>query len=447
MPVHALVIDTLDNVIIRDDGVVYPLPAGAMHDPRILLQLGAETFHLSGVIVIPGPWYSSRARDLARGAGWRVPDYRSEDIPMVNNTDAVWTTYFRPNTPTIHVCISAGVNPDRHRLFDPNEHPASIANRLGAYHSAVGVPWRMTAGVTGCDLLRDLKSKSGAGRKQPRWQWDAVTDCPPGMGDLLWHREVTTGPDTGDDGCSDRWVHGFDLRGQYLAAAGVTRLPWGLPRRRQLVPAFDPELAGWWQCRTSDLPDWATSGRVRPPIVDPAAFEGESVWLSAATMAVLVDNAVALDPFGFVGAEHNSRLMRPWSETLRDARRTASTTGDERLTWAVKDTANETIGMFNKTGGRVWRPDWRHLVIDTARANLLRKVRSAWVRLGRWPVAIRTDCVWYRSTTNAEAFALAAGFAIGPDLGQWAHVTSIPADVFDSRTAILGGYKAAEVRA
>jgi len=74
----------------------------------------------------------------------------------------------------------------------------------------------------------------------------------------------------------------------------------------------------------------------------------------------------------------------------------------------VKDTYSGTITLFgssqlaadpdkDRPAHRLYRPDWTHMIINTAAARLYRKIFAAAEKTGRWPIAIDRDNLLYTS--------------------------------------------------
>jgi hypothetical protein len=147
-----------------------------------------------GVIIIdhPMPFPSTPDRpelDTQRGdllreqlAGWKFTELRA------------WTTFTHEDGTVVH----AGWLPDLTEarqlgaLLEGHEGPADLAFRLGRYAALVGVPWRYTAGVSGCAALRARFTDPRPG-SQPLWRHQLPTGLR-GAGPLIWRSQAQPEP-------------------------------------------------------------------------------------------------------------------------------------------------------------------------------------------------------------------------------------------------------------
>ena len=158
-------------------------------------------------------------------------------------------------------------------------------------------------------------------------------------------------------------------------------------------------------------------------------------------LAALERSAAVWPEIGPGGRVPGSRYLEHWYTRLRTARagRLAETAdlraaglSDPVLT-TIKLTYASAIGRLDAetAAGKspLFRPDWRHHVIGTARANLLRKLASVAQTSGRYPLAIATDCVLYASSDPDPQTACPAGLPYDPhgvDLGKAKPKGSVP---------------------
>lgn len=395
---HAIVIE--NDVATTDVTRTFRMPYTDPENHAVRLLHGASQLfagHTEGVVMITNPLAEDAGIQLQE-AGWKFTKIRGLG-------EGGWTMFTRPNSPTIHLAIRRAINTDDTPLFDPEESAATIAGRLGDYHRAVGVAWRGVAGMAGHALLRDLYVDPGSG-KQPLWNHArpaSPNSAPIGaVGGILYRRPLAE--------CQPGWeyVHQFDTRVAYLAAAGVVELPWGGLRQFDDMQ-FDKAYAGYWLVRTDDLPH-----DVVPVVDDRRTFEG-TVWLTTPIMTLCQDLGYTPEVLTAHVSAKTRRLLRPWAERLRDGIYDAERRQHKILRTAFKETASRSIGMLARKGGRIYRPDWADLVIDTARANFVRKLRATLKEArGVQLIQIKTDAMFLLSDSPTKPY----GHGEGPRIGN-----------------------------
>ena len=193
-----------------------------------------------------------------------------------------------------------------------------------------------------------------------------------------------------------------------LSAAGVVELGLsGIEERRD--PAgklpFDKRLPGYWLARIAGAEErWACT-----PTVAWALERGQAVTITEAS----------------VWTKH-SRAMETWYERLRTARTALydDTTPAGRLALgALKYTYALTISGFNSVWNRdkrspLYRPDWRHLVIAQANANMSRALHKM-DAAGYTPVAVHKDAVYLLSDEPDPVKACPPSVTLGTGLGHF----------------------------
>ena len=416
---HAVTIDpdgtALDGTRVTEtpDGVLSSLPALLARLAPVFEREGAGVVILSGgaaealCVPLTAPRTPAEAKDhpvltAPRAVGWRV------------SAVAPWMTFWGEQRPTLHIAVHPALDPQATGpLYDPV--PFEMSWHAHRFHTLTGGAYHATPGVTGVGLLRD----GYRGRKAPYWtpgerRWPAGTRQ--AEYDLLWERG---GPAGG------RYVHGYDARQMYLAAAGVAQLAIG--ELRHSGPRCRPsdKTAGYWRI---ERPTW-NERRMPDPLGhrQRGVREGrEALWVTTPTLLLLDELAeqgatsapVVLDSW----TAEAGRVMRGWAETLTRALavvRESSDPADARQLAALKATYAQSLGMMARETSRVHRPDWRHAVIGTARANFWRKVwRVAQVE-DRWPVSVRVDCVRYAADTRDPVAAVPSGIALGEGAGAF----------------------------
>ena len=263
---------------------------------------------------------------------------------------------------------------------------------LASWERFVGTPYHQTAGVS---ALTSLRASYDGAQAQPRWRlmdtnrmlpWE-----PPARIAEQDYRTHQWRPTV----ASGQW----DMRGAYLAAMAAVQLPF-----RELQPTGpDPTTrkCGYYRVRADKarFPSW----------VWPAGIDRKSTaWVCQGTLE-LVDPKGELEildsytPAATLTTTGHKRLLRPWAESWRDiiaaAGQEQSVISQGPLKWAYA----EMIGLMGKPGGTVFRPDWRHMIIDQARASLARRI----LRAGAWgagtPIRINRDAVFYKLPDDQDA--------------------------------------------
>lgn len=317
---------------------------------------------------------AARFRADLRALGWKVSD---------GGDKTGWYSCFQEGAPTIHFGVGPWIRQDRTSLFDLADHAQTIAVRLAAYESLTGTPWRGTAGLSGCASIRQFhESKAGGG--VPMWRWDKAPGEIIGCSFELrptHHRRPPTEAELTGGGLGGGFVHQYDVRAMYLAAAMNVTVSWSAPERRG-PQEFDPQRAGYWQVQRSSLGDDPLELLTRS-----YAFPDPLVWVTTPVVAYAIECGQPVpEVFDSLTGARQSRVLRGWAERMRNAREHAGTA----ILPAIKDTYARTVGMLARPGGRIYRPDWRDSIVDLARINLLRKVRNSGVN----PLRYNVDAIW-----------------------------------------------------
>lgn len=394
---YAIIVES-DTATI-DTGRRFRLPYADPENHAVRLLHGAAALFAGrdeGVLMITEP-LPPDADPLLQEAGWKFTKIRGL-------SEGGWTMFTRPGSPTVHLCIRRAIKLDDCPLFHPEESAMAIAGRLADYHKAVGVAWRGVPGMAGHSLLRSLYVDPGPG-KQPLWNYarpEAPNSAPLGaVGGLLWKRPL---PD-----CQPGWeyVHQFDVRSAYLAAAGVVELPWsGL--RRVCDMQFDKDYAGYWLVRASDLPGDVIG------VVDSRRVWEDQVWLTTPIMCLVQDLGYTPEVVDAYVSAKTRRILRPWAERLRDGLYAAEKREASLLRTSIKDTYARSIGMLARKGGRIYRPDWADFTIDMARANFVRKLRGTLKEARNVQlIKVATDSMYLLSDSPEQPYAHGEGPRIG----------------------------------
>jgi len=291
---------------------------------------------------------------------------------------------------------------DEHAVWGLDTDGATLLSGLVAYTQAMGVPYYRSPGRTGTDLLQEL-GKRGAGSQReypeglptPAGQADTVTE-------LSWLRTLSPAER------GKAYLHSYDKNAQWLSAAGVVELGLsGIEERCDpsgKLP-FDKKLPGYWRARISGAEEqWACT-----PTVAWALERGQAVTITQAC----------------VWTQH-SRAMETWYERLRTARTALqedATPAGRLALGALKYTYALTISGFNSAWHKekrspLYRPDWRHLVIAQANANLSRALHKMDLA-GHTPVAVHKDAVYLVSDEPDPVAACPPSVTLGTGLGHF----------------------------
>lgn len=336
-----------------------------------------------------------------------------------------WTT-FAPvdkNRPVIHIGFLPSIDPGRSPLFHPHDDPAVIAHVLDRWHALTGSPWHGTGGITGCTAMRNRYSKPGKGQ-QPMW----VAPLPRGLkgvGPLIWSRPLDA--QTG-------YVHFYDINMQYLAALKNLRVAWNNLANTGAAP-YDPAelVAGFWEVRAGDLPDWVHStSSGRPPIIPARLIDRDGLaTVSAATMNYLcVSHGLNPEITNSWTCANTELLFRPYAERLIAVRLGMVGEATEPIKNGVKRVYTETVGMIGSDGGRISRRDWQIGTMDLARTNLHRRLDKIEQTVpGLWPVSVYVDEVAYWSE-SADHRALDNVIGLGTGAGTFKYVKTLTVDEY-----------------
>lgn len=411
-------------VVLTDDGVFYD--AGHTHPVSGRLDLdqlehvlgGAASPRMfgreDGVLILDRPLSAVKPPET-----WKHTELRA------------WTTFTRPNSPVVHVGLLPELEADNGRKLGPllagHSGPADIARRLGRYHQATGTAWRVTAGVTGCAMLRKLYTNPGPGR-QPYWQYTGSKGRR-GAGPLIWTGAGQPTPDLGP-----RWrVHVFDVNAMYLAALKNAHLAWG--RLQPYTGPFDHTYAGWWEVELADIPAELWDGKDRPPVFRARNAHHGTVELTTPVMKYLMD--LGINPTVLTAEVDGNApaLARALAERLSIAR-TELLAGDHpAVTLAVKRTYAELIGMMGRDGGSVDRKDWAATTQDLGRMNMFRRLDRA-MELGFVPFEVRTDAAYFLSDSDTAGQRLCELLGVGTGPGSFRYVKNVTvADFLAEREA------------
>jgi hypothetical protein len=334
----------------------------------------------------------------ARAAGWGTTNKGIEGLDQYG-----WATFTKIGAPTIHVGILAKMSQSRTSLFRLDGSAEMIADALARYHVATTVAWRGQAGMNAHALIRRCHG-SYSRKSEPLWYWrvpSAAKECI-GSTELKWSRPLAAAER------QHEMVATWDIRAMYLAAATNAELAWSAPEHTG-PRAFEPSAAGYWLIRPPVLPG--------PPIVLPERVRADgTAWVTTPVMVYYAKQRLdgmppeVLDSWT---ARKTGRYLKEWAGLIRDA--LALEVPDE-VRAAIKDTYARGVSMLTRSGGLIYRPDWRDEIVSRAIVNQRYKIDAAYNTLGIYPVRVNVDELMYscdKDNVIDIGHALAAADGIG----------------------------------
>ncbi|MDJ0345876.1 hypothetical protein QMK19_35170 [Streptomyces sp. H10-C2] len=301
------------------------------------------------------------------------------------------------------------------------DHPAPVllASRLQQIADTVGITYRRGPGATGHDLLRAVRPQKG-GRAEPLApaQMPAfILRQPKLYSGQAWHRRLTPFER------ERAYLLTYDTNGSFLSVCGSLRVGRGKVEHRDR-PKFDPTLPGYWKVK---LPEWGYPGTFDlfgPRHPDEARYYATPTLAYAAKeldIAFQVEEAeVWTDSY---------RMLEPWYNQLREARKSLPSDVDPTVKATVKAIYTHGIGMFasSKLAGNpqrgiepadTFRPDVNHHIQAAQQVNMTRSILRIGKATGLWPVGGLTDSLFY-AVDDPNFLTAVPGLKLGPDLGSY----------------------------
>jgi hypothetical protein len=318
-----------------------------------------------------------------RAAGWSASKLRD------------WVTIYGKDRPRIHIGILPLIDPKKSPIICTMPHDTLDA--LTLWHELIGSAYYGTPGWAGIEALRKLAAceKTRTPTFQPKGTGPDGAYEPEGAYELAFLAEQFRGKLP----AGMRWAAAYDARMAYLAACQVLRVaPWSLKHTGR-VDRYDPERSGWWLVKFAKWQD----GR----IPDPAGYGmgEEARWVTGPTLGLidpLVEQGIhggyeILDSWTApIISAGNGCVLKPWAEAIRDGLYSELPgPAGAAVRVALKESYRQSVGSLNNARSPIYRPDWHFAVIAMCRANLWRKMWDIGNKLGRWPLIIETDNVWY----------------------------------------------------
>jgi hypothetical protein len=348
-----------------DDGYMQTMtPAGAFTDIRFLI--GAVRFRSIGeetTIILARRLTDADLLDLA-----------ADDWKITSHGDSPWHA-LRRNGERINFYATDESDWIREHLFF----------QLGWWLDHVGTHYYLSPGVS-----TERAILAGADGK---FKW-IISDAwkPPGELRSITYKHKDYRPGV--------VVHRWDMRRAFLNALGAVELPLAQLRHT----GADPSTlnCGYYRVRSTSLrtlwPSWFY----------PSFDRQGTCWVTQASLhhAFHFPEVEIVDSWtpGVSATSGHRRLFRSWAQDygkIMDLAMSPSH-GFGWDVWGPTSTRlklgyAEMIGMWATPGGFVYRPDWRHMIIDEVRASILRRVINVYEATGHlWPVRINTDAVYYR---------------------------------------------------
>lgn len=367
------------NGVRLPGGTRYSTPAGLTTDLPAILTLAAET-GADTTVLDHSPVNGGAAELVAaiNALGW---------TQVSTTTERGWLTIIHANV-RANLAVRAWC-PDDPMLDDPD----TLVGRMLLWQNRFIEPYRMTPGVS---LLATMNGMLGGHNVRRRLQHAATAEWwkpPTQIGDLRWSTKDTHPGE----------LHRWDMRSAYLAAAAAVSLPPTPLQHQGPHNGTDPTEVGYYRIRITAGP---TAGLGKPD-------RQGCLWVCHPTLDLLRDNRSwqyeIIDSWAMPAG---GRLLRPWAERVRDA---ITEVPIEEFRRIVKQGYAQAIGLLNVPRGAMYRPDWRHMIIDQTRASMIRRIASVRRLVGIDPVRIDVDSVWY---ATADPDHVGAALGEGPNIGR-----------------------------
>ncbi len=204
-------------------------------------------------------------------------------------------------------------------------------------------------------------------------------------------------------------LHRFDMRAAYLAAAASAYLPRGELVRTGVDG--DPDAVGYFRVDGS--------AQVAGPYLASRRDRQGTVWVGSGTLRELRKRAVVTIHDSWTVDQGNAaRIMRVWAEWYRDRIYFAEDARNGHLRAVLKAGYAQAFGVLATKRGSIYRPDWRHLIVDQAQASLLRRIFTVAELYRLHPAAVNHDSVWYDLTGAHQLAEVSKALGVGPRVGN-----------------------------
>lgn len=243
-----------------------------------------------------------------------------------------------------------------------------------------------------------------------------------------WHRQPT------EQETAAGWLHRFDKTAAWLAAYGPTKLGIGEPTHGAEGTPYNKGLAGYW--RLADVPGKGLDGL---PKFDFREVPEGGYWLPTPSVELLRElypdwTPRVLESWHWETSKAALSGMYKLLSTSRTRIVEAIEAGRPGAKWA-KQVHGRIYQSFrgyldrqevrtDRETGRAWdtdiyfRPDWAHMLIAHATANLYRNL-AKFKADGAVPLSVYVDAVTYASDSPDPHSAKPGSMTIGVKGGTW----------------------------
>ena len=327
------------------------------------------------------------ALDPARNVGWVVDRL------------GPWMTFHRNGSPAVHVGVLPWLDTQTFELIDTD--PVTMAYRMQWMQAALGSAFRARPGVTAIAGMRTMiKGRTPYFRPH----WDHVEPVGRAGTRMRWEAPyIWTSPSSEVLQLDHKWLHGWDIRGCFLAAASAAELGRDALRHTKMHE-FDGTSAGYWKVV---VPPWNLD-RVLPHPAGQNYKAGDIAWITTPRLRLLLKLAsvygVISEPEvldSWTSPDKPARILRPWAERLRDMVVLADLEPDQDdaavLKRALKHAYSHAIAMLRSEDASIQRTDWNDTINGEAFSSFFLKLFLQYLDDGRTPVQIFHDMAYFAS--------------------------------------------------
>lgn len=317
--------------------------------------------------------------------------------------------------------------------------PSEITRAREWYESLVVGPFEYSSPATVFRQI-DVRNLHNAGPADVEYKVPAYS-----IPAHVWSRPLT------EQERGAEFVQLVDRRGSYLAAWGGCEMPdggWfkGGPARFTGGPRATPLLPGYYLWNDIGMRGYLNSIGMPNPFVRHPLEEACDEWLTAplAQLAIdLTDECGASVEFAeTITTTPKCRPLDAIASRLASALKTLEASRDPIapvVRKVVKDGYTRGTSWFEygpKPGHPLYRPAWRHTILDRAVANTWRSLRKAQVRpfaFGAVDSALFAPPSWIPAPSENITNVAPMGLPMGTSLGAWRHkaFSRIPSGDFD----------------